>query len=50
MQVHEGCDVGVIGLVKDLEGVEIDAVCEQYPLAPCFEGRQNESSRTTPLG
>jgi hypothetical protein len=40
LQVHESCDIGVIGMTKGLEGLEkVSAICEENPLVPQEDNR-----------
>jgi hypothetical protein len=50
VQVHKSCDVGVIEPTKDLKGPrEGFAICEEYPLVPCFEGEEDNRAETMDL-
>jgi hypothetical protein len=45
-EMDESCDVGVIGVTKDLEGPEmVSAVCEEYPSVHRFEGEEDDQCR-----
>ncbi len=46
VQVNESRDVGI---TKDLEGPEMSAVCEKYPLVSRFEGEENNQCETMDL-
>ena len=45
----ERCDVGVIGVTKDLEEPEITAICEKFLLVPHFEGEEDDQCETMDL-
>jgi len=50
VQVHESCDVGGIGVTRDLEGPEMfSTVYEGYPLVPRFEGEKDDRCETKDL-
>jgi hypothetical protein len=47
LRVVESCDVGVIGMTKDLEGPEmVSAICVEDPLVPRFEGEEDDRCET----
>jgi hypothetical protein len=46
VQVHESCDVGDIGVMRDLKGLEIvSTVCKEYLLVPHFEGEEDNQCK-----
>ncbi len=50
LREDESCDVGVIGVTRDVDGQKMDsAVCEEYPLVPRFEGEEDNQCETTDL-
>jgi len=49
-QVHKSCNVGVIEPIRDLEGPREEcAICEEYPLVPCFEGEEDNQAEMMDL-
>lgn len=45
--VGESCDVGVIGVTRDLEGAEmVGAICEEHLLVPRFKGEEDDRCET----
>ena len=50
VQVHENCEVGVIEMLRELDGPRKEfAVCKEYPLVPRFEGEEDIRAETMDL-
>jgi hypothetical protein len=50
MQVHEGCDGGVIEMSRESDGRRQEfAICEEYPLVLRFEGEEDIRAETMDL-